>query len=374
LPEPWSIDVFIEDDLIPDEDPLAGRAHCYPHREWQQRHAERPYDLNIYQVGNNRAHTYTLPYVLEYPGLLVLHDAVLHPSRALQAVESGDIAAYRAAAERCRPDVGRALGHMIAGGLASPELFFRFPLSEDLVRASLLTGVHGAGLVEWLQAMVPGAEILSLTHWRSVPPASLEVIAGWRERILGERKAVIVGCFGNIDRARRLDRVLQAVADLAPTARLELVVAGAVDPSLELPKRAADAGIGEQVHWLGRVSNEDFVALMQSVDFAANLRFPPARASSGVLHQLLSAGVPCIISDLVHWAEYPTAAVQRVPPGPDELELATLTDSMRLWATCPEARHDAARAAAAWAQDHLGPEHMTDSYVLAINEALTQQS
>jgi glycosyltransferase involved in cell wall biosynthesis len=370
LPEPWSIDLFIDDGVVPDEEVLCTRARCYPHGEWRQRHTEAAYDLNVYQVGNNQAHAYTLPYVLEHRGLLVLHDAIVHPSRALQAVESGEISAYRAAAENCRPDVGRVLGHMVAGGLASPQLFFRFPLSEDLVRSSLLTGAHGPGLVEWLRAVIPAARVVPLAHWRSVPEASPALVSQWRQRLRGDKNAVVAGCFGNIDAGRRLDRVIQAVADLRAEARIELVIAGAVDPSLELPERATAAGVGDRVHCLGRVSRADFGALIHSVDFAVNLRFPPARASSGVLHQLLQAGVPTVISDLVHWTEYPAAAVERVPPGPDSVELATLTRSMKRWATRPDAREEAGRAALCWAQAHLGPELMANSYAHAVGLAL----
>ncbi len=59
---------------------------------------------------------------------------------------------------------------------------------------------------------------------------------------------------------------------------------------------------------------------MGAVDLAINLRYPPTRASSGVLHQLLQLGVPTLISDVVHWREYPEEAVARIPPGPDEVE------------------------------------------------------
>ena len=373
LPAAWSIDIFIDDGVEPDEELLGGRARCYPHGEWEERQSEQPYDLNVYQVGNNLAHAYTLPYVLDHPGLLVLHDLVVHPSRALQAVETGDIAAYREAAERCRPDVGRALGHMVAGGLASPQLFFRFPLCEDLVRASLLTGVHGTALAGWLQALVPEAQICSLAHWRSLTEAGAQAVAEWRRKLLGGEGSVLVGCFGNIDSARRLDRALQAVSDLRSSVRIELVVAGSVDPALDLPGRAAALGIDTRVHWLGRVSAADFGALMQSVDFAVNLRFPPARASSGVLHQLLQAGVPTIITDLVHWTEYPAAAVQRVPAGPDDKEMAALRDAMECWATSPEERDKAARAAKSWARAHLGPEKMAASYERAVDLALERR-
>ena len=374
LPEEWSIDVFIDDGVEPEEEEVGGRGSCYPHGDWPARHADEPYDLNVYQIGNNLAHAYALPYVLRHPGLLVLHDAVVHPSRALHAVEGGDMTAYREAAERCRPDVGRALGHLVAGGLASPQLFFRFPLCEDLVRGSLLTGVHGTVLAEWVHALVPEARVCSLAHWRSVPEVGPQAVAEWRQEVLGNEEGVIVGCFGNIDAARRLDRILQAVSDLRPSVRIELVVAGSVDPDLDLPRRAASMGIKEQVHWLGRVDSGDFGALIRSVDFAVNLRYPPARASSGVLHQLLQAGVPTIITDLVHWAEYPATAVQRVPAGPDDEEMAGLRDALKRWGTSPEERDMAAQSAKSWAEVHLGPEQMADSYTRAVSLALEHKA
>jgi hypothetical protein len=129
-------------------------------------------------------------------------------------------------------------------------------------------------------------------------------------------------------------------------------------------------GIDQQVHWLGRVSRADFGALIQSVDFALNLRFPPARASSGVLHQLLAAGVPTIITDLVHWTDYPAAAVQRVPAGPDAEEMAALLKAMECWATSPEERDGAAQAAKSWAQLHLGPTQIAPDYARAVGLAL----
>ena len=45
-------------------------------------HQRRPYDLNVYQVGNSSHHDYQWPYLFRYPGLVVLHDAHLHHARA----------------------------------------------------------------------------------------------------------------------------------------------------------------------------------------------------------------------------------------------------------------------------------------------------
>ena len=41
-----------------------------------------PYDLIVYQLGNAACHRFMWPYLLRWPGLVVLHDAALHHARA----------------------------------------------------------------------------------------------------------------------------------------------------------------------------------------------------------------------------------------------------------------------------------------------------
>ena len=55
LPEEWAIDIYTDDLVEPDQEELCGRARCYPHGDWPGRHADAPYDVNVYQVGNNLA-------------------------------------------------------------------------------------------------------------------------------------------------------------------------------------------------------------------------------------------------------------------------------------------------------------------------------
>src|SRR6266487_3015273 len=58
---------------------------CFPESRahdfiWQHRRA--PYDLVVYQLGNAPFHDYMWPYLVAYPGLVVLHDPRLHHARA----------------------------------------------------------------------------------------------------------------------------------------------------------------------------------------------------------------------------------------------------------------------------------------------------
>jgi glycosyltransferase involved in cell wall biosynthesis len=418
LPAPWRLDLFGDTDVEADAGRLdAARTGvaCFPHTEFAARQAAEPYDLTIYQVGNSTERTWMFPYVVEHPGLLVLHDGVLHPARVEDATRRVDMAGYRRIAESCRPEAGAALGHLVAGGLGGPALYTTFPLCEDLVRASRATGMHGELLCGWLRAMVPDARVMPLAHWRSVGrdphPPSVAVrgecgvveardrgtparggpqdaweergtvgtvgrnngTAGARERWRSELARpgeVLIGSFGNIGRERRLEQLLNALAGIETANRWRLIVAGSVDPRLRLREQAAGLGIADRITWRAGLPDTDFVAAMAAVDLAVNLRFPPARASSGVLHQLLQLGVPVVITDVLHWRDYPAAAVARVPPGPDDAEAAALRAALARWIDDPEASAAAGRAAAGWARAHITPERMRDSYVAAAQAAL----
>ena len=72
----------------------------HPAAELAGRHRARPFDLAIHQLGNGRRHAFVYPLLAQVPGLLVLHDLVLHHSRAAMLLDSPAGRAY-AADPRC---------------------------------------------------------------------------------------------------------------------------------------------------------------------------------------------------------------------------------------------------------------------------------
>ena len=155
----WDVEVF-----TPTASPgvLKG-CPTYPVEAWDERDAADPYDLNIYQIGNDTAHGPVIARALATPGLLVLHDTVLHPARVASHLKTGDLDGYRQMAETASA-AGTSLAHLVAAGLGSPAMYWRFPMCEDLVRGSRLTVVHGETLAAWLRALVPSAAISVVTH------------------------------------------------------------------------------------------------------------------------------------------------------------------------------------------------------------------
>jgi len=87
------IDAFHDQDGV-EAGRLPPSCGVYPTSTLLVRHAARPYDLVIYQMGNGRSHDAVYELLPRLPGLLVLHDLVLHHSRAGMFLDSPEVRAY----------------------------------------------------------------------------------------------------------------------------------------------------------------------------------------------------------------------------------------------------------------------------------------
>src|SRR4051812_44394960 len=68
------------------------------------RHKKRAYDLVVYQLGNSTWHEFMWGYLLNYPGLVVLHDTQLHHARGAQLLRARRVDDYRSEFAYDHPD------------------------------------------------------------------------------------------------------------------------------------------------------------------------------------------------------------------------------------------------------------------------------
>src|SRR6185295_17445566 len=145
------------------------------------RHQAQPYDLVVYQMGNGRLHDRVYDLLPRIPGLLVLHDLVLHHSRAGMFLESPEARAYARdpSSARLREAAGRPLrayaeelaytypaqaGRLrevfmeTVGGL----LPFAYPLFRIPVEASRLVAVHNAFMADAVRTEVPDKGVVTI--------------------------------------------------------------------------------------------------------------------------------------------------------------------------------------------------------------------
>ena len=276
-------------------------------------------DVVLYHLGNNRDyHSGIRRTLLAHPGVVVIHDVVLHDLVRETTLRRGDAAAYVEELRYCAGPTGeRAARRSLQTGVPlDPQAW---PLFERVVDRSLAVLVHNHYCRDRILRSRPLARVEVVPHHLSLgdtPPG-----AEARRRLGLPEDGLIIASFGFITEAKRPLVLLRAFARLRERVpRARLVLAGAVSPHFDLKSRVG-AGLLEGVTITGRLELEPFLLHMAACDVAVNLRWPTSGETSGTLVRLLGLGKPLIVTEAGAFAELPDGCVAKVdPPGGDEEE------------------------------------------------------
>ena len=276
-----------------------------------------PADVAIYHVGNDPdAHGWIVDALRKRPGVVVMHEHVLHHLIAGITIGRGDGKGYLAAMERERGVVGRLLGLGVLDNLL-PLLWETRPQDYPLCGTilDLATGliVHSETVERAARAHGYDGPIWRIPHpaWPrpDVEPAPV-------------RGDPLIGCFGRLNMNKRIPQLLEAFARLRrerPDARLLLV--GAVSPGFDLDRRLQRLGLtGDGIERQPYVAEERLWSLMAACDVCVNLRSPTMGETSGSVIRQLSLGKPVVVSDVGWFAELPDDVALKVPVDDDETE------------------------------------------------------
>jgi glycosyltransferase involved in cell wall biosynthesis len=264
--------------------------------EFIPRHTLDPYDLIVYQLGNAACHDDMWPYLLRYPGLVVLHDAALHHSRARALLTRGRRDDYRAEFHYAHPGAPRDLAEFIVEGLQGAP-YYLWPLTRIVVEAARVVAVHGDRLAEMLSETYPTAPIRPLRMGVRPHAAAAERREG----------GPVFACYGLVTPEKRIPQVLGAFAGIAaslPAARLLLV--GDTTPYYDLEADVVRYGLRDRVTVTGFVADEVLDEWLDAADVCVCLRWPTTREMSASWLRCLAAGKPTVITDLAHMVGVPS--------------------------------------------------------------------
>jgi glycosyltransferase involved in cell wall biosynthesis len=315
-------------------------------------------DVALYHLGNDPdAHGWILDALHERPGVVVLHEYVLHHLIAGTTIGRRNGRAYLDAMERELGVAGRLLGLGVLDNLlpllweTQPE---RFPLSGVVLDKAEGLIVHSDYVAARAREAGYAGPLWQIPHpaWpmHAVEPAT---------DVSGDP---LIGCFGFLNMNKRIPELLEAFASFRrerPGARLLLV--GASGERFDVQRRLERLGLTEGVERLDYVPEERMWSLMAACDVLVNLRYPTMGETSGSVVRALSLGKPLIVSDVGWFSELPDDAVLKVPV--DEVEVAVLEAALAV-----AADHGAVLGAAARAyveREHALPS-VADAYVAAL--------
>jgi glycosyltransferase involved in cell wall biosynthesis len=275
---------------------------------------------HLYQLGNNMHGAHVYKAALRRPGVVLLHDPVLHHLVEALTLDRGDWAGYEAVLAENYGPAGRRLARLRRLGVFSPAQRALLPLHRHVLDRSLGVVVHSRFAASRLE-VAAGVPVRVVPHHLSPAVAAHDGLdqeaARARLGLPGGDEPLLL-LLGFVTRNKGLDVALGALARLAGEGvPCRLVVAGATDGSVDVARAVREAGLGERVHVLGWVPDTDFFALLRAADLLLLLRFPPGGESSGVLARALGMGLPALAYDVGPASEHPDRFVAKVPFGPD---------------------------------------------------------
>ena len=320
----------------------------------------------LYQMGNNPHHEAVWDLAMERPGLVTLHDLVLHHLLQHRTLGKGIFEPYYAALSEDHGWVGAAVSHPWHWGIETQAALFSLAAHRSLLTRQLGVLVHSQWARDRVREENPEVRVEAVPM--AIPlPAAADEEAG---RALRRRHGIpdgapLLGSFGFQTPIKRTDAALRALSEPA-LSEAHLVIVGEASPKLDLEGEARRAGLADRVHVLGFVDYGEFEAWVAAVDLCLNLRYPTAGETSASLLRVLSAGRPAVVSDYAQFADLPEEVAVRVPLGEGEAEClalevgALLADRSRLAAMSHASRkhvaahHHPARAARVMAETVRG--------------------
>jgi glycosyltransferase involved in cell wall biosynthesis len=331
----------------------------------RQRRFRRPprADVHLYHVGNDpEAHGWIVEALRRQPGIVVLHEIVLHHLVAGITLARGDAAGYLDALEREYGLAGRLLGYAVLDNRIPPLWETRpdeFPLAGTVLGVATALVVHSRYVERRAREAGFEGPIFRIPHpaW-PVPEISSEPLRG----------DPLVGCFGNLNASKRIPQLLGALARLRerkPGARLLLV--GSPSARFDVDALIDRHRVRDAVVRQDYVDEPRLWALMAACDICVNLREPTMGETSGTTIRALSLGKPLVVSEVGWFAELPDEAALKVPI--DEPETETIAAALELLGGDKAARAAMGKSARRLAETEHDLNRVAEAYAAAVEQA-----
>jgi glycosyltransferase involved in cell wall biosynthesis len=308
-------------------------------------------DVNLYHLGNNQLHRGTYLRALAQPGVVVLHDAVLHHF-LLGTLERG---AYLDEFVYNYGEWARGLGEQLWSERArsgSDPRYFGYPMIRRAVETARAVVVHNPRAARLVREHAPGASLAEIPHLFRRPDLALPQ----------SRKAAVftAGVFGHLRETKRLHVIVRAFHQaLEAGADINLAVCG--EPASAAYERSLEPLLRHpRIRRTGYLPGDEFWRQAASVDVCINLRYPTAGETSGIAIALMGIGKPVIFTAGEEVARYPEGACLEVAAGPGEEE--QLAACLCWLVSDREAAQEIGRRAAAHIAGEHAPEKVARSY------------
>jgi len=259
-------------------------------------------DVVVYQLGNHAGHhAWMLPLMAKVPGIIHLHDVILHHFVVTAMHERSQLTSesYAKLLDEWYPyemqnDAIEAFDH--AHPIWERETVAAMPLFEPVVRMATAVVVHSEFAAKALRASFPYLPVQVVSQWYT--------ITGERRQ---RKQLNTISIIGGGEPNRRFDWVADALARIHDdlVSQLTIEITGQVNPAVE-PIIARMGGLDKvDLKLLGRVDDRSFEEAFARADLLIAFRHPTMGETSAIVSKALQYGLPTIVSDQGWYAELP---------------------------------------------------------------------
>ncbi|HSH04306.1 MAG TPA: glycosyltransferase family 4 protein [Anaerolineae bacterium] len=317
------------------------------------------FDLTLYQMGNSLHHQFMYPYLLRYPGVIMLHDYILHHFIHALNHTPNSPTPYAQTLGHAHGRPGLTLANQILNQQSSPP-WFDLPLNQHLIDTSLALLTHSHYTANLLRAHRPDRPIHVIPQLMSPTDAP-----HLRAKLPWPVDATIIASAGQVTRNKQLDRALRAFARLRPQhPNLYYLIIGAPNPQeFDLDPLLTELKIHDAVHLTGYVPDlNTFIRWFHTADIIVNLRYPTAGETSATALRALAAARPLIVYDHGWYSELPATTTLKIPPQDDE----ALYQALHTLVTNPQQRRALGRAGQTHIHNHHQPATIAHQYTTTL--------
>lgn len=328
-------------------------------------------DVLLVQLGNDPLHAPSVELLRDrprrVPAVVVLHDFCLHHLFAAAYLDRGREKDYERELSRAHGERGRALAERSLSGPRVPVWDldpWSYPMSAAVIRDATSLIVHSRLVRGAVLREEPLARVAEIPH-HVVPAPRTE--RGEARRILGlpEDRGLVV-TLGVVTPAKRVERILEALARIPASRRPFLFVGGAVGSDDPLLAKVEALGISGDVRFGGYLEEAEFWRAASAADLAVNLRYPTMGETSGAVCRLAGFGLPLVVNDVGWFRELPDAFARKVPLGEGEVE--AIAEAIDVLLRDEAARGAASSAAERWGEERR-PAAIAARYTAVLEEA-----